>query len=209
MTPSGAERARDPASGRPFDIAVVGGGIAGLAAAWMLAQRHRVTLFERQPALGFTAAGVAVHGQRADVPLRVFYPGYYPTLVRLYAALGVATEPVNYATSFSGADGQPYFRWRNLRLGDRSWPWMAPQDLLGARARRIAFGALHLQRRPASASATSSPPKASRPTVSKACCGRRWPPSPPAPRPMRARCRPPWWRPTGAPASRATACGAP
>lgn len=156
MTPSGAERARDPASGRPFDIAVVGGGIAGLAAAWMLAQRHRVTLFERQPALGFTAAGVAVHGQRADVPLRVFYPGYYPTLVRLYAALGVATEPVNYATSFSGADGQPYFRWRNLRLGDRSWPWMAPQDLLGARARRIAFGALHLQRRLRAAAAAGA-----------------------------------------------------
>ncbi len=146
-SPPMTDPAAEAVEQRPWDIAVVGGGIAGLAAAWMLSRRHRVTLFERQPALGFTAASVAAHGQRVDVPLRVFYPGYYPTLTRLYAALGVASEPVSYATTFSGADGEPYFRWRNLRWGGRSWPLVAPQDLFGARARRIAFGALALQRR--------------------------------------------------------------
>jgi uncharacterized protein len=98
----------------------------------MLARRHRVTLYERQPSLGFTAASVAVHGQRADVPLRVFYPGYYPTLTRLYAAFGVASEPVSYATTFSGTDGEPYFRWRNLRWGARSWPLVAAAGPAGA-----------------------------------------------------------------------------
>ena len=52
-----------------------------------------------------------------DVPLRVFYPGYYPTLTRLYADLGVATEAVSYATTFTGGDGRAFFRWRNLRVG--------------------------------------------------------------------------------------------
>ncbi len=33
-------------------IAVIGGGIAGLAAAWLLAVRHKVTLFEKNDYLG-------------------------------------------------------------------------------------------------------------------------------------------------------------
>jgi uncharacterized protein len=135
---------------RPLDIAVIGGGIAGLVAAWRLAPLHRVTLFERHAAPGFIASSVAVPGPgadslRVDVPLRVFYPGYYPTLTRLYAELGVATQPVNYATTFTGADGQAYFRWRNLRLGRWAWPCVLPQDLARARARRVVAGALRFQ----------------------------------------------------------------
>jgi uncharacterized protein len=126
-----------------MDIAVIGGGIAGLVAAWRLAPRHAVTLFERQAAPGFTASSVAVDGSghRVDVPLRVFYPGYYPTLTRLYAELGIAVQPVDYATTFTGADGRPYFRWRNLRLAGWSWPLVLPHDVSGTRARRIVAGA--------------------------------------------------------------------
>ena len=135
-----------------MNIAVVGGGIAGLACAWMLSRRYAVTLFERHAQPGFVASSVAVPlgegspdstaSVRVDVPLRVFYPGYYPTLMRLYAALGVATEPVSYATTFMGTAGQPYFRWRNLRLGGFSMPYVLPRDVAGPRARRIVQGAL-------------------------------------------------------------------
>lgn len=132
-----------------MEIAVVGGGLAGLVVAWRLAARHRVTLFERLARPGLAAHGVDVaHGgatQRVDMPLRVFYPGYYPTLTRLYDELGVASEPVSYATTFSDEQGAVYFRWRNLRWGDRSWPCVLPQDLRGARARRIVRGALRFR----------------------------------------------------------------
>lgn len=116
-------------------IAVIGAGLGGLAAAWLLARRHQVVLFERQARPGFTAANVAVPGRgaaanpvRVDVPLRVFYPGYYPQLSQLYRALGVPSEPVSYAGSFHGpalagqAGGRLFFRYRNLRWGGRSWP---------------------------------------------------------------------------------------
>ena len=96
-------------------IAVIGGGIAGLTAAWLLSRRHTVTLYERQTRPGFVASAVQVPAGaqtlQVDVPLRVYYRGYYPRLSRLYAELGVATEPVSYATTFIGADGQPYFRY--------------------------------------------------------------------------------------------------
>jgi predicted NAD/FAD-binding protein len=140
----------DPAH-QPADIAVLGTGLAGLAAAWALGRDHRVTLYEKHHEPGFTAAsvwvpadgnaGASVTGQRIDMPLRVFYPGYYPTLLKLYAELGVCTEPVSYATSFFDADGRRFFRYRNLALGEESlgvvWPW----ELMAQPARQMAQGA--------------------------------------------------------------------
>ena len=134
----------------PPRTAVIGGGIAGLAAAHRLSQAgHRVTLFERHAVPGFIASSVSLPGDgaiRVDVPLRVFYPGYYPTLVRLYEELGVASEPVSYAASLCDAAGEPFFRYRNLRLGDRSWAYVLPRDLRATRARRILRGLLRFQR---------------------------------------------------------------
>ncbi len=130
-------------------IAVIGGGIAGLVAAWQLSRRHAVTLFERHAVPGFVASSVTLDaiapGLRVDVPLRVFYPGYYPTLTRIYADLGMATEAVDYATTFCGGDGRAYFRWRNARLGSWSLPFVLPQDVASARGLRIARGALRFQ----------------------------------------------------------------
>lgn len=130
-------------------IAVVGAGLAGLAAAWLLGRRHEVVLFERHPRPGFTAHSLTLpEGARVDVPLRVFYAGYYPTLTKLYAALGVASEPVSYAASIEDGRGGLAFRYRNLRWGAASVGVMAPQDLLlGPGARRIGLAMLRFHAR--------------------------------------------------------------
>lgn len=91
-------------------IAVVGSGIAGLAASWFLGARHEVHLFEKQPELGMAARGLEWGGARVDMPLRVLYRGYYPTLTALYADAGIAITSSDYSASFSDLDGTCYFR---------------------------------------------------------------------------------------------------
>lgn len=141
-------------------IAVVGAGLAGLSAAWLLARpgsqgAHEVVLYERQHAPGFTASSVSLPAEegrpaaRVDVPLRVFYPGYYPTLSRLYDELGVRSEPVSYDSSFIDAAGRLTFRYRNLLLGGRSISYLAPADFLAPQARPIVADVLRFNRRAA------------------------------------------------------------
>lgn len=123
-------------------IAVVGSGIGGLAAAWLLARAHDVTLLERLGRPGMAAHGVDLGaGARVDVPLRVFHPAYYPTLTALYAAVGVETEPVDYSASFSDLDGATYFRYRNVRIAGRTLSVPRAGLRLAASAARYFAGA--------------------------------------------------------------------
>lgn len=77
-------------------IAVIGGGIAGLGAAWSLCRRHDVTIFEAEPRLGGHAhtVQVAAGAQVAavDVGFIVYNEHNYPNLVSLFDLLDVATE---------------------------------------------------------------------------------------------------------------------
>lgn len=77
-------------------IAIVGGGIAGLGAAWSLAGRHEVTLFEARPRLGGHAHTWRVPEDGRTVPMDtgflVFNRTTYPCLSRLFDRLGVETR---------------------------------------------------------------------------------------------------------------------
>ncbi|WP_328396736.1 NAD(P)/FAD-dependent oxidoreductase [Nocardia sp. NBC_00416] len=85
-------------------VAVVGSGVAGLTAAWVLAGTARVTLYEADTRLGGhadTHSVCAADGRAlgVDTGFIVHNARTYPTLLRLFADLGVATQETDMSMS--------------------------------------------------------------------------------------------------------------
>ena len=85
-------------------IAVVGTGISGLGAAWLLAPKHEVRLFEREPRIGGHTHTHRVADPRGTVAVDsgfiVYNEETYPLLTKLFAALGVRSQPIDMSFSF-------------------------------------------------------------------------------------------------------------
>ena len=77
-------------------IAVVGGGVSGITAGYVLAQADHVTLFEADDRLGGHAD---THPIGVDTGFIVYNEQTYPLLTRLFAELGVATQPSQMSMS--------------------------------------------------------------------------------------------------------------
>jgi predicted NAD/FAD-binding protein len=80
-----------------MNIAVIGGGISGLATAHLLSDEHQVTLFEANDYLGghTNTVDVSLDGQSwaVDTGFIVFNERTYPNFIRLLQRLGVASQP--------------------------------------------------------------------------------------------------------------------
>ena len=138
-----------PVSGRPLDIAVVGSGISGLSAAWLLSQRHRVTLFEADQRIGGHSHTVDVAGIPVDTGFIVYNEQTYPNLTAMLRHLNVASTPteMSFAVSlqggaheYSGSGLRGVFAQKRNLLRPRFWTMLrdllrfyreAPADLAG------------------------------------------------------------------------------
>ena len=87
-------------------VAVVGSGISGLAAAWLLSTRHRVTLFEAEGRLGGHSHTVDAGGTPVDTGFIVYNEVTYPNLTALFTHLDVATRASEMSFSVSLDDGR-------------------------------------------------------------------------------------------------------
>jgi predicted NAD/FAD-binding protein len=109
-------------------LAIIGSGIAGLSAAWLLKDQYQVTLFERhaKPGMGAYAVDVGDNGNKVeiDIPLRVITVGYYHELFKLYQTLGVKIERTDHAGAFFTHTGNDIFHYKNYHVGQHSFSFL-------------------------------------------------------------------------------------
>jgi predicted NAD/FAD-binding protein len=99
-------------------VAVVGAGISGLSAAWLLSQKHEVHLFESENRLGGHAHTVSVDSSDGPIPMDTGFLVYneltYPHLTAFFKALQV--ETVNSDMSLSVRVEEKGLEWSGTNL---------------------------------------------------------------------------------------------
>jgi uncharacterized protein len=142
----------------PLKIAVIGTGISGMSASWLLSSRHQVTVYERADRVGGHSNTVDARTPHGPVPVDTGFIVYneqtYPNLTALYKHLNVASEATEMSLGVSLKDGALEYAGGNLAtvfaqkrniLSPRFWSMLrdlrrfyrdAPADVrrLGSRA---------------------------------------------------------------------------
>lgn len=146
-------------SDTPLKIAVVGSGVAALSSAWLLSQRHKVTVYEKAERLGghshTVAAGTAQDEVQVDTGFICFNDATYPNLIALFAHLGIQTRATDMSFAVSLDDGRfeyaapGLFAQRRNLLRPRFWSMLgeilrfyrqAPIDLAGLTDPELTLG---------------------------------------------------------------------
>ena len=114
-----------PPARRSLDIAVVGTGIAGMSAAWLLNQHHRVTVYERDGWVGGHSNTVDVSSDHGITPVDTGFIVYnernYPNLTALFKHLDVPTKDSEMSFAASLDNGNLEYAGTDLNgfLGQR------------------------------------------------------------------------------------------
>ncbi len=107
----------DP-GGRRRKIAIIGTGISGMSAAWLLSQRHDVTVFERETRIGGHSNTVDVVDGNTQTPVDtgfiVYNEAAYPNLTALFEHLQVPTRPSDMSFAVSLDNGGLEYSCTNL-----------------------------------------------------------------------------------------------
>ncbi|HEX7777265.1 MAG TPA: FAD-dependent oxidoreductase [Parvibaculum sp.] len=115
MAPYDDVRPASAMSGAGLRIAVIGTGISGLSAAWLLSRAHDVTVYEKSDYPGGHSNTVTVDGPEGEVAVDTGFIVYnelnYPNLTALFSHLGVRTQAsdMSFAASLTeGAKGDRF-----------------------------------------------------------------------------------------------------
>ena len=96
---------------QPKHIAIIGGGITGLGAAWLLHKSHQVTLFEKNAYIGGHTHTIEVETPdgatlAVDTGFIVYNERNYPNLVGLFNELDIPTRATDMSFAFSLNGGE-------------------------------------------------------------------------------------------------------
>lgn len=87
-------------------IAIIGTGISGNATAWLLNQKHDITVFEQDKRIGGHSNTVSgPHHADVDTGFIVYNEWTYPNLIALFKHLGVETTPTDMSFAASLKSG--------------------------------------------------------------------------------------------------------
>ena len=99
-------------------LAVIGSGIAGLGAAWLLHRHFDLRVFEAEPRIGGHSNTVTVHDGHNELPVDtgfiVFNPVNYPNLTTLFERLDVPTAATDMSFAVSVDHGRLEYSGTNL-----------------------------------------------------------------------------------------------
>ncbi len=94
-------------------VAVIGAGVSGLGAAYLLSRAHQVTVFERSARAGGHVRTVRRGGLALDTGFLVHNEPNYPFLTKLFRELGIPVQPAEM--SFSVSCGACGLEWSGRR----------------------------------------------------------------------------------------------
>ena len=139
--------------GGRLNVAVVGSGIAALSAAWLLSQRHDLTVFEAENRLGGHSCTIDTPSPDGPIPVDtgfiVYNESTYPNLTALFENLRTPTKPTQMtfavslddgALEYSGTDFFGLFAQKRNLASPRFWSMLrdtvrfyrnAPADVAG------------------------------------------------------------------------------
>ncbi len=98
----------------PLRIAVIGTGISGLSAAWLLSQRHEVSVFEADDRVGGHSHTVDAGDTPVDTGFIVYNEATYPNLTALFEHLDVPTKASDMSLGVSLDNGRLEYSGDNL-----------------------------------------------------------------------------------------------
>lgn len=102
-------------------VAIIGSGISGLGAAWILGRDHDVTVFEAEPQAGGHARTREALGVAVDTGFIVCNERTYPLFIPLMKHLGVPLIPTDMSFSASLAGGAYEYGTRTLPALFAQW----------------------------------------------------------------------------------------